>query len=164
MKQAKSFLRDLVTDPILFAIVATIVVMLVAGCGTPTSSSIAPTKNPTRSGKGSLGEAQTKIVLTEPTNLRYAVNDVVEVLVELPAGSEIALASDPVIENPNYRHSSGRVVRSEAGFFHPIEVLSVPKDDQARYPTEIIQGWNSIAGGLYISSGVSTTALPVETE
>lgn len=164
MKRTKTFLRDLVTDPILFAIFATIMVMLVAGCGTPITSTPSADQTQSPQGKTGLAEGQTKVVLTEPTNVRYSVNNVVEVLVELPAGSEVALSSDPKVTNPNYRHSSGRVVRSEQGFFHPVQVLSVPRDQQARYPAEIIAGWNSIAGGLYLSASIASTALPVETE
>jgi hypothetical protein len=159
MKRVTKFLRDLVTDPILFAIVATIVVMLMAGCGKPAASTPEEAaKDPSRKGS----DGSTLVVLTEATNLRFSVNGVVEKLVELPAGSEVALSSEPEVKNPDYRNSDGRVAHSEIGFFHPVRVVSVPKSERERYPQEIIQGWNSIAGGLYISAAISETALPVE--
>lgn len=157
-------IRDLVTDPILFAIFATIVVMLMAGCGMPTANTAAGNSAQGSPGnrKGEQIEDGSHVILTEPTNARISVNGVVEILVELPAGSEIALSLDPAVKNPNYRNSEGRVVRSETGFFHPVSVVSVPKEFRTRYPDEVIAGWNSIAGGLYISAGISATALPVE--
>lgn len=161
MKRMAKLVRDLVTDPILFAIFATIVVMLTVGCGAPHAGS-APGSQQNSPGnrKGELDE--TRVILTEPTNVRFSVNDVVEILGELPAGSEVALSTDPSVKNPNYRNSEGRVARSETGFFHPVTIISVPKEQRANYPDEVIAGWNSIAGGLYISAGISTTALPVE--
>lgn len=162
MKRMQKLIRDLVTDPILFAIFATIVVMLMAGCGSQSSSSVPGAQGQTPGNRKGEVEGGTRVILTEPTNIRFSVNDVVEILAEIPAGSEIALSTDPTVKNPNYRNSDGRIVRSETGFFHPVSIVSVPKESRASYPDEVIDGWNSIAGGLYISAGIATTALPVE--
>lgn len=117
-------------------------------CGTSTSQAI--NENPT--GKESSQENSRQIILSGPANLRNLSNNVLERLTALPRGAEIEVPVGAAPVFYDFRDSTGAVKRSTNGFYPSLKLISVPAQDQASFPADLIERINSTAGGLFMSS------------
>lgn len=115
--------------------------------------STVPTTTPTPS---PTPVTQTKTVtLKEAMNIRTLRNNVLDFVVELPAGSVLKFFDDTSAKNYDYRTSDGSVERSSTGFLHPMQIASVPASAQSSIPASRIKSINEAAGGVYVSASIS---------
>lgn len=102
------------------------------------------------------------VTLKEDMNIRTLKNNVLEFVIELPAGSVLRYYDETSSQNYDYRTSGGGVERSSTGFLYPIHVLSVPASAKARIPDAKLSEINSASGGVYVSASISGEILRSE--
>lgn len=99
-------------------------------------------------------KASTQFVLDQPTTLRFNKANILEFVVEVPAGTEIQVPNDYQVVTDDYRKSDGTVERSSTGFMTPVTIISVPADQTGNFPAAKIAQYNATAGGLFITAAV----------
>lgn len=149
--------------------------LALAGCGTQFETQFddardiasVPVDEPDKQGNGgdtgvTPAPAMKTVTLKEAMNIRTLKNNVLEFVVELPAGAVLRYFDETSSQNYDYRTSGGGVERSSTGFLHPIQVVSVPASAQARIPASKLQEINAASGGVYISASISGEILRSE--
>lgn len=138
--------------------------LALTACGTPFETQFddardvasVPVDDPGKQENGGGGAVTMKTVtLKEAMNIRTLKNDVLEFIVELPAGSVLQYFDETSTQNYDYRTSGGSVERSSTGFLHPVKVVSVPSAAQAMIPDSRLEQINSAGSGVYISASIS---------
>lgn len=94
------------------------------------------------------------VVLHQASLLRYQKNKVLELRVEVPAGTVINVPDSYQISVLDYRNSSGQVVRSSTGFIKPVTIVSVPEAHADRFPPSQLDAYNTSDGGLFITAAI----------
>jgi hypothetical protein len=90
--------------------------------------------------------------LDQPTTLRYKKGAVLELKIEVPAGTQIEVADDYQVATLDFRKSDGTIARSSTGFITPIRIVAVPTD--AGISQTKIDELNATVGGLYVTASV----------
>lgn len=86
--------------------------------------------------------------------LRALRGNVLEVLVNVPVGTQIEIPENYELKYFDYRNSTGSVERSSTGFIHPVRVVSAAPSHAKNFPPEVINTINSTEGGVYIFASV----------
>lgn len=89
--------------------------------------------------------------LLQPSNIRFAKKNILELRVEVPAGAKIKIPADYQIAFLDLRRSDGTTERSSTGFVTPITIVSIPNE-----PQKNIDEYNATSGGLYITASITS--------
>lgn len=92
------------------------------------------------------------VILSGAANLRTLNNSILEVVVQVPTGSEIEVVSGVAPVFYDYRDSDGSVKRSSNGFYPNLQLKSVPASEQENFPPDMIEEINRTPAGLFMSS------------
>lgn len=95
-----------------------------------------------------------KLLINQAMNLRQEKNGVLELRIELPAGTQVEVPSNYSTSHLDFRNSSGALERSSTGFVTPLKIISVPKDFESAFPATKLAEINQTAGGLFISASI----------
>jgi hypothetical protein len=98
--------------------------------------------------------------LQQSAALRYNSKNILELKINLPAGTKIDIPANSTIANFDFRDSKGQVERSSTGFVTPLTVISVP--DPKQIPQAVIDSLNATSGGIFISAAVMSEAQGIE--
>lgn len=113
-------------------------------------------------GGTTVSPATKSVTLKEDMNIRTLKNNILEFVVELPAGTVLRYYDETSAQNYDYRETNGNVQRSSTGFLYPMHIVSIPASAKARIPDSKVAEINSAAGGVYISASISGEILRSE--
>lgn len=150
----------------LFSItLGTILVLLLSGCGakfeshfddTLDQASVAlETQNPIADGSGGSSSQTKTVTLKEATNIRTLKTNILEFVIELPAGSVLRVSDQTLSQNYDYRKSDGTVERSSTGYLSPFQIVSVPDSFSVSFPASKLAALNALSSGLFVSATIS---------
>lgn len=92
------------------------------------------------------------VLLDQAINIRYNVNKVLEVLIQLPKDSVVDIDPQFVVSQMDYRDTDGKIKRSSTGFISPLTIKSVPPSSANKIPQSKIDQLNQTSGGLFASA------------
>lgn len=130
------------------------------GVGYVGATPVQPVNGQDGTGGGAKQNARTTSILSlnQATVLRYiksgSADGVLEVRVEVPAGTQIAIPTDYQVSQGNYRTSDGAVAWSSTGFISDVTVVKVPEKLAAQLPPDQIDQINQTPGGLYVFASI----------
>lgn len=93
---------------------------------------------------------------SQAENLRILQNDILEVLVKIPAGTTLSIPESSQPETHLYRLSNGQYERSSNGFFPDVQILAVKPEFEKEFSKSRISKINDTKNWLTV------TALPVK--
>ena len=94
------------------------------------------------------------IKLIGKENIRFLLKNILEVATVLPAGAIIQYPKDNLPVNYDYRDSNGSVLRSSSGFFPKVQIVSVPPENEDKFPPDVIAKLNKMVNGLFVTSSL----------
>lgn len=92
------------------------------------------------------------VTLSGPAKFRTLRSNILELLVQVPRGSEIEVTTGVAPLFYDFRDADGSVKRSTNGFYPNLKLISVPASEQQNFPPSEIDRINNIRDGLFMSS------------
>ncbi|MES2964494.1 MAG: hypothetical protein V4760_11425 [Bdellovibrionota bacterium] len=113
---------------------------------------------PSKDGNKDTGETNPKpgsfqnVTIDQTMTLRKFLNPILELVVDIPAGSVVGVPTPYSIVNFDYREKDGTTARSSTGFVSPVVLVSVPA--ASNWPQSKIDQINLTMGGLFVSARI----------